>query len=200
MCRRWGILIILMLVSSILWQVGCFGPNRYYAVMSHRGNRIFIRHDRWYYVGKLPEGWDTLNTGVKSASWYNPDYLSTISTEVLCEMSVGDSPLAIVADNVAAAIEKRVVTDSQQIWLDGRGALREKVTGSVDGVPIVMDLVVIKKDNCAFDMVAIMPPGEVFNVTPIFEEFFNDFRYGPGTVLGEAVRGETLEEQSQNQE
>jgi hypothetical protein len=198
MRRGWGILVSLLLVGGLLWQADCFGPNRYYAVMSHRANRVFIRHDDWYYVGKLPEGWENLRTGVKSASWYNPDYLSTISTEVFCEISVGDQPISVVASDVASALEQRTVTDSQKLWLDGRGALREKVSGSVDGVPVVMDIVAIKKDNCAFDMVAIMPPGEVPNVTPVFEDFFNGFRYGPLKGLeASEIADETPEGQSQ---
>lgn len=154
-----------------------FGPNRYYAVMGHRGNRVFIRHNRWYYVGKLPEGWKNLRTGVKAASWYNPEYRSTLSTDVFCETSVGDQPIDAVAGEVAGALEDRKVTDRKEFMLDERGALREKVTGSVDGVSVVMDVVVIKKNNCAFNMVAIMPPEEVPSVTPVFEEFYGGFHY-----------------------
>jgi len=174
-------------LTFLLLAVCCFsfiggdacvlGPNRYYAVMGVRDNYVFIRHDRWYEVGKLPEGWKTMHTRVKSASWYSPEYLSSISTEVLCESSVGDRPVDVVAGSVAAAMADRVVSDHQTFMLDERGAVRQTVTGSVDGVPLVMDVVAVNKNNCAFDFIAVMPPDQVANVQPIFEEFFNGFHY-----------------------
>jgi hypothetical protein len=176
--RLWGVLILLVCLGALVIHADCvFGPNRYYGVMSHRGNRIFIRHDRWYYVGKLPDGWQDLTTGVRSASWYSADYFSTISTEVLCERSTGDRPLASVAAEVASAIEDRTVTEEGEFMLDGRGALRQRVSGSVDGVPLIMDVVVVKKNNCAFDFVAIAPPDEMPNISSAFEVFFNGFHY-----------------------
>lgn len=178
MAKRLGVVFILFILGAQFTSNGCiFGPNRYYGVMSHRGNRVFIRHDRWYTVGKLPEDWKNLKVRVRAAAWYNPDYRSTISTDVLCENSVGDRPLSVVAGDVAAALENRTVTDTKEFTLDERGALREYVKGSVDGVPMEMDIVVLKKNNCAFDMVAISPPEEMANVSPIFEDFINGFHY-----------------------
>ncbi len=176
--RLYGALALVVCLGALIVHADCvFGPNRFYGVMSHRGNRIFIRHDRWYYVGKLPEGWEDLTTGVRSASWYNPDYLSTISTEVLCERSAGDRPLQSVASEVVVAMEDRTVSNEREFMLDGRGALRQTVSGSVDGVPLIMDVVVVKKGNCAFDFVAVAPPEEMTNVSPHFEVFFNGFHY-----------------------
>ncbi len=176
--RFLGALISIVMLTAAFTQANCiFGPNRYYGVMSHRANRVFITHDRWYYVGKLPEGWQDLKTGARTASWYNPEFLSTISTDVLCEMSTGDRPLESVAGDIVAAIDDRTVTDSQEFSLDGRGALRETVSGSVDGVPLMMEAVVLKKNNCSFNMAVIAPPEEMPNVRPIFDEFVHGFHY-----------------------
>ena len=180
MRKRVGAVLIAIVVGAVLIATSCvLGPNRYYGVMSVRGNRVFIRHDRWYAVGKLPEGWETLKTKVRAAAWYNPDYRATISTDVLCESSTGDRPLSVVAGDVAAAIEDREVTDSEKFMLDERGALRERVSGSVDGVPVEMDVVVVKKNNCSFDMIAIASPEDMPAVKPIFDEFISGFHYGP---------------------
>lgn len=176
--RFLGALLSIAVLTTAFAHANCiFGPNRYYGVLSHRANRIFITHDRWYYVGKLPDGWQDLKTGAKTASWYNPEYLSTITTDVLCEASAGDSPLESVAGDIVAAIEDRTVTDSREFTLDGRGALRETVSGSVDGVPLMMETVVVKKDNCSFNMAVIAPPGEMPNVRPFFDDFVNGFHY-----------------------
>ena len=171
------VLLVLCCVGLLADSSCIFGPNRYYSVMGTRGNYVFIRHDRWYEVGKLPQGWKTLHTRVKSASWYNEEYRSTISTEVLCEVSVGDRPLDVVASSVASAMEDRTVSNHREFMLDERGAVREMVTGSVDGVPLAMDVVALKKNNCAFDFIVIAPPEEIANVQPIFEEFFNGFHF-----------------------
>jgi hypothetical protein len=178
MIRKLGVVLILFILGTLFQSASCiFGPNRYYGVMSHRGNRVFIRHDRWYRVGKLPEDWENLKVKVRAAAWYNPAYRSTISTDVLCEVSAGDRSLGVVAGEVSAAMDNRIVTDTKKFTLDERGALREHVTGSVDGVPLEMDIVVLKKNNCAFNMVAITPPDQMLGVKPIFEEFFAGFHY-----------------------
>lgn len=176
--RALTFILLVVCCCSFLGGDACvLGPNRYYSVMGTRGNYVFIRHDRWYEVGKLPAGWKTMDTRVKSASWYNPEYLSSISTEVLCESSVGDRPVDVVAGSVAAAMQDRTVSDHQEFMLDERGAVRELVTGSLDGVPLVMDVVAVNKNNCAFDFIAVMPPDQVANVQPVFEDFFNGFHY-----------------------
>jgi hypothetical protein len=178
MIKKLGVVLILFILGALFQSASCiFGPNRYYGVMSHRGNRVFIRHNRWYRVGKLPEGWDSLKVKVRAAAWYNPDYRSTISTEVLCEASAGDRPISVVAGEVASALDKRTTIGTEKFTLDERGALRQHVTGVIDGVPMEMDIVVLKKNNCAFDMVAISPPDQMSGVKPIFEDFFNGFHY-----------------------
>lgn len=179
MGKRLAAVLVLFSLGAVLLFANCvLGPNRYYAVMSSRGNRVFIRHNLWYTVGELPEPWETLKTNVRAVAWYNPELLSTISTDVLCEATAGDRPLSVVAGDVAAAIEDRTVSNVQKFTLDGRGALREKVVGSVDGVPLEMDLVVLKKNNCAFNMMAVASPQDMPSVRPYFEDFFNGFHFG----------------------
>lgn len=176
--RYSSIIVLFVILAGIVLSSGCvFGPNRYYAVMSHRGNRVFITHDHWYYVGKLPDDWENLKTRARAASWYNALYRSTISTDVFCETTAADRSLSSVASEIASSVEDRKVTKSSEFMLDGRGALREKVVGFVDGVPLAMDVVVTKKNNCAFNMAAVMPPEEVSNVAPVFEEFILGFHF-----------------------
>lgn len=179
MIARWGgIILAAALMCAAYFQTSCvFGPNRYYGVMSHRGSRVFIRHDRWYYIGMLPDGWRDLKTGARAASWYNPERRAAISTDVLCENSMGDKPLESIAGDIAASIDDRRVTGTRDFMLDGRGALRESVVGTVDGVPMNMEIVVLKKNNCSFNMAAIVPPEELSAVMPDFETFVGGFHY-----------------------
>ena len=61
--------------------------------------------------------------------------------------------------------------------LSGRGALRQTVEGSLDGVPVVLDLVVVRKDGCVFDFYSVSPPGADPRVATDFEAFFGEFSY-----------------------
>jgi hypothetical protein len=50
---------------------------------------------------------------------------------------------------------------SQQLLpLDGREALRSRHTAKLDGVPVELELVVLKKDGCVFDFTYVAPPGQ----------------------------------------
>ena len=147
-------------------------------VMSYRHERVFLQYGGYYRVGALPDGWTRLNVSSKAISFYNEAYKSTISTDAFCGRSFADRPLDALAGELAAALSNdRETKWTEDMMLDGRGALRIFVTGTLDGVPVNMDIVVVKKDGCNFDFVAVAPPDAPQEVAFDFEGFFKGFHY-----------------------
>lgn len=128
-------------------------------------------------MGQLPDGWVRMKVSRRAISFYNESYKASISTDAFCGRSFSDRPLDALAGELSAVLAERETKWTEEMMLDGRGALRVFVEGKMDGVPVNMDIVVVKKDECNFDFVAVRPPNASQDVTFDFEGFFKAFQY-----------------------
>ena len=145
--------------------------------MSYRDGRVYLQNRQYYKVGILPAGWRWMESNARAISFHNESYRSSINTDAFCGKSYVDRPLDTLAGELATALSDRTTVSTQEMTLDGRGALRIFVKGKMDGVPLNMDIVVVKKGACNFDFVAVMPPDAPSDVTRDFETFFTGFHY-----------------------
>jgi hypothetical protein len=83
-------------------------------------------------------------------------------------------PLSALTQHLSLGFTNRAVATEQELQLDGRAALRTELTAALDGVPVHLVLVVIKKDACVYDFWWIAPPA-VTN-TADFDRFVAGFR------------------------
>lgn len=158
---------------------GCiFKPTKLKGVISYRDGRVYLNKGDYYRVGILPEEWVRMSTRAKTISFYSDRALSSISTDAFCGRSVSNRKLSALAGDATSALEDRNVTEEKEFMLDGRGALRRTITGKQDGISLVVDLVVIKKDGCVFDIYSVSPPDKALQVKSDFETFFGGFHYG----------------------
>jgi len=173
----------LLILSSLLLLLvaGCvFGRQPFRGVVSYRDGRVFLslnQPKKFYLVGELPEGWSRMKTPARAITFYDDDTGSSISTDAFCGRSIGDRSLSSLGGEVISALDDREVVEEVPFTLDGRSAVRQRVEGKFNGVPIVLDLVVVRKDDCAFDMYAIMPPDSVSSVEDDFKIFYLGFHY-----------------------
>lgn len=139
----------------------------------------FVKTDKGSYaVGPLPTSWRRGRVGnYKVLVFYNDAYQSSIETDAFCDQSFDDASLRVLTNHLHASLSKPKTRSETPMTLDGRGALRSVAEGTVDGIPMVVDSVVIKKDNCLFDFVLISKPSFYTSATQDFESFFEGFRY-----------------------
>lgn len=175
---RGRLFIAAFVLFAMASSAGCvFGPSKYKGVIGYRHGQVFIRHDRIYRVGELPGGWERMSTRARTISFYNAAFRSSISTDAICGRGASDRRLDALGGEIASALEDRLLVSETPFELDGRGALRQRVRGSEDGVPVVLDLVVVRKDGCVFDFYAVTPPDADPQVARDFEDFFQAFHY-----------------------
>lgn len=62
-----------------------------------------------------------------------------------------DLSLDVLTNQAQFGLERRSELSRQKLTLDGRAALRTRVTAELDGVPVELDLVVMKRNQCTFD-------------------------------------------------
>ena len=113
----------------------------------------------------------------RAITFYNDNYKASITTDAFCGKSFTDRPLDALAGELTSVLSDRTTVSTQDMMLDGRGALRVFVEGKMDGVPLKMDVVVIKKNNCNFDFVSVTPTDASNEVKNDFEGFLKSFHY-----------------------
>jgi hypothetical protein len=115
-------------------------------------------------VGALPPEWRRVDAR-GDLTFRSPEG-GTIYANVECELT-DDAPLDVLVNHLLFGVDVKKER-REEITLSGRKGLRARVDGELDGVPIQLDLVVMKKDGCTYDLGLIAG-------TERFRELENDF-------------------------
>ncbi|NOK18221.1 hypothetical protein [Corallococcus carmarthensis] len=87
-----------------------------------------------------------------------------------------DPSLQVLTKHLLMGFTERQDLGQRGFTLDGREALRSRYVAKLDGVPISLELVVLKKDNCVFDFSYVAPVGTADARMADFESLFEGFR------------------------
>lgn len=146
-------------------------------------------------IGLPGEGWKPYpekESGVQVA-WLSKKSSSVIQVRSQCAEH-GDSSLEMFTAHIGADFENWQVREldtgkkdrrgrpittlvQKNFRLAGRTAMRSTVDAELDGVPISLEVVVLKKDGCLFDLTLISPPASLKAEVPAFERVVKGFRF-----------------------
>ncbi|MDY7230198.1 hypothetical protein [Hyalangium rubrum] len=112
-----------------------------------------------YSVGDLPEHWHRVHLKDNDLAFSEVGTGRALSINSTCE-GHDDPPLPVLTRHLLMGFTEREEQDQQLMMLDGREALRSRYLAKLDGVPVELELVVLKKNGCVFDFTYIAPPGE----------------------------------------
>lgn len=170
MCKvRLGVLLWLLLLCS------CFGLDRSGGIMKYREGTVRTGTGR-FTAPQLPPPWKSPKIRLKQLVHENDLLGATIVTDALCGPKFDDAPLPRLAKELFQRLQERRITSEKAFTLDGRAALRMQGGGRMDGVPIRMDVVVMKKDFCLYDFVYFAPPATHGQGVGDFEGYVHGFR------------------------
>lgn len=170
-------------IASCLWIVlgsavlllGC-------APTGHFVNQVYRRGAITYRLGALPPPWKQIGLRGPDLVFKHPDG-GTIATSAQCPCR-DDVPLHVLTNHLLFGVEAQKEHARVPLTIDGRGALRTQLRGELDGVPIEMDLVVLKKDGCSYDLQLVASPQHVAARRPDFEALVRGFTTSPGSGTG----------------
>jgi hypothetical protein len=100
----------------------------------------------------------------------------TVFANVLCDRP-DDVPLDVLTNHLLFGIEEQREVSRQPLMLDGRAALRTRVDGKLDGVFVVLDLVVLKRDGCTYDLHLVAGPAAYPERKLDFDRFVEGFAH-----------------------
>jgi hypothetical protein len=107
-------------------------------------------------------------------AWQSSKTNNTIAVNSTCQ-KYSNVSLADLTKNILAGIENLKVEDTTTTQFDGREGQHTHASGATDGVPIRIDLLTYKKNNCAYDITLIGLKKGFDDDHELFEEFLRGF-------------------------
>ena len=135
-----------------------------------------------YRIGELGPGWERVEVRRNDLAWRHPGLGAIAQVNATCD-PFQDTPLTSLTNHLLIGFRDREWRDQRRVPMDGREALRSRVTASLDGVPRELLFYVLKKDECTYDFALIAAPGDGY---PQAEQAFEAFVAGFSTEVGEA--------------
>jgi len=122
-------------------------------------------------LGTLPAGWERVRDRADSVAYHHAGGGTIVSAR-----SCGDAddvPLDVLTNHLLLGIEGRRELARQSLVLDGRAALRTRLDATLDGVPVALDIVVLKKDGCTVDLYLVAPRAAYAERRADFDRFLS---------------------------
>lgn len=161
---RWVACFTLPLIAA---SVGCG------ASASFRDG-VFDNGTVRYRVGPVGPGWDRIEVGDNDVAFNNRE-LGTISANSTCK-EYEDVPEQALMNQLLFGTRERVYRLEETITLDGRGALHHVVDLELDGVPLTLEVFLLRKDGCVYDITRISSRPEFDRGRPALLSFVSGFR------------------------
>jgi hypothetical protein len=126
-----------------------------------------------YRVGKLGSGFVPVSVSDNDLAWHNRG-LGTIAINSTCT-EYDDVPSVALLNQLLFGTMQRVYRVDETVTLDGRGARHVIVDMQLDGVPLSLDVYLLKKDGCVYDLSYSAARAASEQGRPLFEAFVRSF-------------------------
>jgi hypothetical protein len=122
-------------------------------------NQVLTKPGVRYRIGELPSGWRrvALSDNDLAFSWDTTGHALAVNST--CE-GHDDPSLEVLTRHLLMGFTEQEEVSRETVMLDGREALRSRYQAKMDGVPVELLLLVLKKDNCVFDFSYVAPRGQ----------------------------------------
>jgi hypothetical protein len=144
----------------------------------HRGvrfeNQVFTKPGVRYRVGEVSPGWQRVRLASNDLAWLVEDTGQALSVNATCR-GHEDAPLEVLTRHLLMGFTERQEVVQEKVVVDEREALRSHYRAKLDGVPVELMLLVLKKDNCVFDFNYVAPLGRLHERREDFESLVRGF-------------------------
>ena len=165
-------LAVLMVASGVAASGGCAHSPR---TVWTPGDRMLCAGRVCYRVGPLGTGWQMVHEEGAEIGFYNRRIAGIIQGNATCRDDAETAPLASLTDHLLIGYTERHPTRTETVAVDGREALHSIVKAKLDGVPLILDLYVLKRNGCIFDLSYVAPPDTYEDGGGDFGEFVAGF-------------------------
>jgi hypothetical protein len=128
-----------------------------------------------YRVGDLSPNWQEVHKEGASIGFYNRELGAVLQANASCRQDAEAAPLAALTRQLLIGYTDRDLRSQVRFPLAGREALRTQVSARLDGVPVILDLVVLRRNGCIYDLSYVAPPDRYPAGLPDFDAFVHGF-------------------------
>src|SRR5437764_3085004 len=104
--------------------------------------------DVCYSTGALPQRWRLVHQEGASVGFYSDAVGGVIEANATCRDDADAAPLTALTRQLLIGYTERHVETQTTVALDQREALHTVVEAKLDGVPVTLDLYVMKRNGC----------------------------------------------------
>lgn len=142
---------------------------------------VYRRGPVAFQIGKVPSAWRSVDVTDASLAYRDDARGASILVNGRCHKPDDGTPLVALTNHLVIGSTMREITSQEAEPFDGREILHTKMKAKWDGVPMALDIYVMKKDGCVYDFVYMGDPKGFDDGTKDFEGFVHGFRTLPGS-------------------
>jgi hypothetical protein len=110
-----------------------------------------------------------------AVGFYNRDLGAVLEANATCRDDAEAAPLSALTRQLLIGYTERSIHSEETIALAGREALRTRLDAKLDGVPVSLDLVVLRRNGCIYDFSYAAAPERFAAGKGDFDRFFGGF-------------------------
>jgi len=148
---------------------GCAGAPARFDGGVYRDGKVAFR------VGDVPGEWHRVEVD-DAALAYRDDRGSSVLVNGQCGLRAEDVPLVALTNQLIMGTTEREYVKEEVVQFDRREARHTILKAKLDGVPLVWDIYVMKKDGCVYDLVFVAQGERFEQGRDGFERFAAGFR------------------------
>ena len=128
-----------------------------------------------YRVGELGPSWQAVHREAGSIGFFDAQSGGVIESNAPCRDDAEATPLRNLTGQLLIGYTEREIREERTVQLAERDALYSRVDAKLDGVPITLQLYVIKRNGCIFDLSYAAPPDRQSAGQADFQRFVDGF-------------------------
>jgi hypothetical protein len=141
-----------------------------------KASRTAAKAEGRYSVASPTGDWSRVNPGGADKAWFHTELGASIYFDSNCMARFDDGRLQDLITHLTFGLAQDEPVREESMTLDGREALLRVYDGALDGVPVRVGAVVIKKDRCLYDGLYIAAPVNFEDGWGAFVEVVSGFK------------------------
>jgi len=171
---------IVFVAYSLLTSCSVVRFARYYASSDtdegkFRG-RVYRSRDTAYSIGVLSEEWKRIDLRGGDIAFWNEALKATITVNSTCNERIGNESLNNLVDFLLVGFSDKKMERKEEVIVSGQRAVNAVYRGKVKDTYVKLNIVVLKKDRCVYDLTYASLPESFDLGIEEFREFVSQFR------------------------
>lgn len=159
--------------TAIVGALACLGGGCASTEVQVRGHEV-TGTNLSYEFGPVSPQWRSIHIEENDAAWFDEQSHGTVHVDHTCDRSQ-DTPLPALVQHLLIGFTERETVLEETVPFDRREARHVVLRARLDGVPRAMELYVMKKDGCVYDLGFVAPPERFESGRPAFTAFAMGF-------------------------